>query len=199
MATTAEEYTTALMQLKAQLDSATARIDLLQATGTATPQEATQHENRVIDTRVLQRPAEFAGEQDKWPAWSFGMRAYAGAVDAHLLALMKRSAITKEEIISEALNEVELRHSTQLYAILSLGVKGAALQIVMNTTEGNGAEVWRKFTAEYEPRGPSRFRGMLQEILPPSLGAGSDLAMSIEAWERRTREYEEQSVSLIHI
>ena len=60
-----------------------------------------------------------------------------------------------------------LAHITNLYYILSLLTDAEALDIVQNSPVSKGLEVWRRMVTRWEPKVPSRFRGMLQAILCP--------------------------------
>ena len=54
---------------------------------------------------------------------------------------------------------------TQLYYMLVMMLSDQAQEIVRNTPEGNGAEVWRKSLWEYEPGVDIRYGAMLQSLL----------------------------------
>ena len=58
-------------------------------------------------------------------------------------------------------------HSTNLYYIPSLLTDAEALDIVQNSPVSSGLEVWRRMASRWEPKVPSRLRGMLQAILFP--------------------------------
>ena len=58
-------------------------------------------------------------------------------------------------------------HSTNLYYILSLLTDGEALDIAQNSPVSDGKEVCRRMVMRWEPKMPSKFRGMLQAILFP--------------------------------
>ena len=61
---------------------------------------------------------------------------------------------------------VELQSlSTQLYHMLVMMLSDKALEIVRNSPEGVGAEVWRKLLWEYEPGVGIRYGAMLQSLL----------------------------------
>ena len=91
-----EHVQRALAQLQQQLVESNAKIvNLTQAQAAAIPIPKPE---RVVDTRVLQKPKEFGGTSEDWPSWAFSMRAYIGAVDSKLLDVMKRAAITKDKI-----------------------------------------------------------------------------------------------------
>ena len=58
-------------------------------------------------------------------------------------------------------------HSANLYYILSLLTDGEALDIAQNSPVSNGMEVRRRMVTHWDPKLPSRFRGMLQAIWFP--------------------------------
>ena len=61
---------------------------------------------------------------------------------------------------------VELQSlGTQLYYMLVMMLSDQALEIVRNSPEGVGAEVWRKLLWEYEPGVGIRYGAMLQSLL----------------------------------
>ena len=54
--------------------------------------------------------------------------------------------------------------------------------------------MWRRMVARWEPKVPSRFRGMLQAILFPKWDIpGSDVTQLLTAWEKQVQDYEQQS------
>ena len=74
-----------------------------------------------------------------------------------------------------------------------------AQEIVRNSPEGIGAEVWRKLLWEYEPGVGIRYGAMLQSLLKRRFGEHdeTDLAREIESFERDISKYEQQSNDLI--
>ena len=85
-------------------------------------------------------------------------------------------------------------HSTNLYCVLSLLTDADALDIVQNSPVSNGLEVWRRMVSRWEPKVPSRFRGMLQAILFPKwVIPGSDVTHVLTTWEEQVQDYEQQS------
>ena len=89
--------------------------------------------------------------------------------------------------------------STQLYCMFVMMLSDQALEIVRNSSEGNGAEVCRKLLSEYEPGVGIRYGAMLQLLLLRRFGEhdGTDLAREIESFERDISKYEQQSSALI--
>ena len=74
-----------------------------------------------------------------------------------------------------------------------------ALEIVRNSPEGVGAEVWRKLLWEYELGVGIRYGAMSQSLLKRRFGERdeTDLARQIESFERDISKYEQQSSDLI--
>ena len=73
-----------------------------------------------------------------------------------------------------------------------------AQEIVRNSPEGIGAEVWRKLLWEYEPGVGIRYGAMLQSLLRRFAEHDEmDLAREIESLQRDISKYEQQSNDLI--
>ena len=89
--------------------------------------------------------------------------------------------------------------STQLYDMLVMMLSDQALEIVRNSPEEVGAEVWRKLPWEYEPEVGIRHGAMLQSLLKRRFGEHdeTDLAREIESLERDISTCEQQSSDLI--
>ena len=82
---------------------------------------------------------------------------------------------------------VELQSlSTELYYMLVMSLNDQALEIVRNSPEGVGAEVWRKLLWEYESDVGIRYRAMFQSLLKRRFGEHDEtvLAREIESLER---------------
>ena len=60
--------------------------------------------------------------------------------------------------------------STQLYYMPVMMLNDQAQEIVRNSPEGIGAEVWRKLLLEYEPGVGIRHGAMLQSLLKRRVG-----------------------------
>ena len=89
--------------------------------------------------------------------------------------------------------------STQLYHMLVMMLSDQVLEIVRKSSEGVGAEVWRKLLWEYKPGVGIRYGAMLQSLLKRRFGEHdeTDLAREIESFERDISKYEQQSSDLI--
>ena len=112
------------------------------------------------------------------------------------LGELMRTASTQDfEIRQDAMTPSDAAHSTNLYYILSLLLTDTeALDIVQNSLVSKGMEVWRRMVARWEPKVPSRFRGMRQAILFPKWDIpGSDVTQLVTAWENQVQDYEQQS------
>ena len=113
------------------------------------------------------------------------MRAYCAAMAPKLGALMGSASQQELEINQIAMTPNDTAHSTNLHYILSLFVN-------------NGREVWRRMVTRWEPKVPSRFRGMLQAILFPRWDIpGTDVTQLITAWENQKQDCEQQGGDII--
>ena len=83
--------------------------------------------------------------------------------------------------------------------MLVMMLSDQAQEIVRNSSEGIGAEVWRKLLWEYDPGVGIRYGAMLQSLLKRRFGEHDEthLAREIESFERDISKYEQQSNDLI--
>ena len=70
--------------------------------------------------------------------------------------------------------------STQLYHMLVMMLSDQALEIVRNSLEKVGAEVWRKFVWRYEPGVDIRCDAMLQSLLKRRFGEHDETDLARE-------------------
>ncbi|CAK0826196.1 unnamed protein product [Prorocentrum cordatum] len=126
--------------------------------------------------------------------WSFTFRAYAGAFDASCREVLDFAARRTDEdqpISNITVEPHKRRLSAQIFYALAFTCRGRALSVVQRVPGGWGIEAWRQLCIEFEPELPSRFQGMLQQLLDPV--RGSDAVENIYAWGRNLKQYEEQS------
>ncbi|CAK0901850.1 unnamed protein product [Prorocentrum cordatum] len=176
--------------LQNQLAEARTVIDRLSAQATAVPPDppgppaaATttgQNGSALVETRALGKPLPFAGgaTTEGKPDGGFARQQW--------------SFTFREQPISNISMEPHGRRlSAQIFYVLALTCRGRALSVVQRAPEGWGIEAWRQLCIEFEPKLPSRFQGMLQQLLDPV--RGPDAVENIYAWERKLKQYEEQS------
>ena len=151
----------------------------------------------VIDTRTLGKPKTFTGQ----PAdWQFTFKAFACATHARMREVFELATRKGSDPVINGDMTVELQSlSTQLYYMLVMMLSDQALEIVRNSPEGVGAEVWRKLLWEYELGVGIRYGAMLQSLLKRRFGEHdeTDLAREIKSFERDISKYEQQSSDLI--
>ena len=145
-----------------------------------------------VDTRLLVKPGEFSGAQDAWRDWSAGFSVYAGAAVPRLQKLMEDAARAGTPIPNVTMREEEdWPPSPQLYWMMLMICKGAALKTVFLTGDSEGLEAWRQLTEKYDPKMRTRFAGQLMSILSFSLQGNT--TERITAWEREIATYERDS------
>ena len=155
----------------------------------------------VIDTRTLGKPKSFAGQTSEWTTWQFTFKAFACAVHPKMKEVFDLTTRKGADPVNASDITFELQSlSTQLYYMLVMMLSDQAQEIVRNSLEGIGAEVWRKLLWEHEPGVGIRYgAAMLQSLLKRRFGEHdeTDLAREIESFERDISKYEQQSNDLI--
>ena len=135
------------------------------------------------DTRLLGKPGDFSGAQDAWSDWSTVFKEYSGAAIPRLQKLMDNAAKATEPLPNATiLDDDDRAASAQLYWIMLMICKGAALNTVFLARDSEGLEVWRQLTEKYEPKMRARFAGQLMSI--PSDSFQGDTTQRITACER---------------
>ena len=105
-----------------------------------------------MDTRLLGRPEGFSSDPQKYPDWSFKLKAYLGAINVRYQAMIALVEQSTQPILNVGLSGDGAQLSTQLYYVLVMLSSGAALDKCHNSGINEGFETWRNFVMEYEPR-----------------------------------------------
>ena len=202
MATAQEDIVQAILDMRLRLDATeatfqstrddNARLNTLLAQTTSVGGRTAPPPpvmSSLVDTRLIGKPAVFAGTQESWTDWSFVFKAYCSALSTRLVALME--AAQGQPALIMPTDPADQAISAQLYYALALSCKERALEKLRAAPIGNGLEIWRLFCEEWEPRQRMRFTAMLTSILRIELK--DPIISSLEVWERAIREYEQQS------
>ncbi len=191
----------ALNQLNARMGQQESRIQTLttenqslttrlaSSTSTNPPRQAAAPS--LVDTRLLGKPENFTGDPQKYPDWSFKLKAYLGAIDVRYQVLMANVEQSNGPLLNIGLSDEEAQLSTQLYYVLVMLSSGAALDKCHNAGVNEGFETWRNFVSEYEPRLRTRTVGLLMQVL--SYKFSGNVATRLDGFERLVRDYESQS------
>ena len=142
-----------------------------------------------VDTRLLGKPSDFSGAQDAWRDWSTVFKGYAGAAIPRLQKLMDEAADPNATIMDE-----DRAASAQLYRMMLMICKGAALNVVFLAGDSEGLEAWRQLTEKYEPKMRTRFAGQPMSIL--SFSFQGDTTERITAWEREIVTYLDDEIKV---
>ena len=102
---------------------------------------ATSTSAGVIDTRTLGNPKSFIGQTAEWTTWQFTFKAFACVAHPKMKEVFDLAARKGSEAVVDSDMTAELQSlSTPLYYMLVMMLSEQALEIVRNTSEGNGAE-----------------------------------------------------------
>ena len=163
----------------------------LASSASTSPQRPPDPRASLVDTRLLGKPENFSGDPQKYPGWSFKLKAYLGAIDVRYQALMAHVEQSSGPLLNVGLSPEEAQLSTQLYYVLVMLSSGAALDKCHNAGVNEGFETWRNFVMEYEPRLRTRTVGLLMQVL--SYKFSGSVATKLDGFERLVRDYESQS------
>ncbi len=119
----------------------------------------------MVDTLLLGRPENFAGDPQRFPDWSSKLKAYLGAIDVRYQATIAIAEHATGPIFNAGLCNEEAQLSTQLYYVLVMLSSGAALDKCHNAGVNEGFETWRNLVVEYEPHLKTRSVGWLPQVL----------------------------------
>ena len=154
-----EQLERSSQQAGTALQAANYRIASLESAAGTTTTAAS-----MVDMRVLGKPSIFAGDEASWKSWSFVMLSFSAAVSPELRALMEMARTNVLNMLNVNLTAAEQVWSRQLYFMLSLSTSGEAQRRLQNVPEGEGAEAWKVFSENYEPKTATRYVGMLRQI-----------------------------------
>ena len=148
----------------------------------------------LVDTRVLGKPDHFDGSVNKWADWSVILRAYCSVAHPGLGPLMEMAEAADEatEPVRASLPTTADRDAaTQLYYILVLICKAAALNMVINAGKGEGLVAWKRLCSHYEPGVRTRQVGLLVELL--AFNFSGDIESRLEEFDRAISRYDERA------
>ena len=146
-------------------------------------------------TRSLEKPSDFSGAQDAWRDWSTVFKGYDGAAILRLQKLMDNAAKVTEPTQNAPILDDDRAASAQLYGMMLMICKGAALNTVFLAGDSEGLEAWRQLTEKYELKMRTRFAGQLMSIL--SYSFQGDATERITAQEREMATYERDSGKIL--
>ena len=118
-------------------------------------------------------------------------RKTRGGTGAHYDAAKAAAPIPNATI----LDDDDPAASAQLYWMMLMICKGAALNSVFLAGDSEGLEAWRQLTEKYEPKMRTRLAGQLMSILSFSLQG--DTSERITAWEREIATCERDSGKIL--
>ena len=115
--------------------------------------------------KILPKPEPFRSlsreqECSAWPSWVWSLEQYLGVLDASFtdeIAALRASLRTP----ALAMNADTRVRSKQLYAMLSVLVKGRGFLVVKGIQDGNGYEALRRLINLYAPQSQSRSLAVL--------------------------------------
>ena len=148
-----------------------------------------------LDSRAFSKLDKFRSERARWHDWAAVLQSYiANAnVDMHTEMLQVEGQTTATPNVAVPDRDTVAR-STSLHFMLTMLVEGPALDIILNSGQGEGYESWRRLVLEYDPRSRVRAAGSMMEILSHPFTAESS---TFEAFDAKVTMHERRTSKII--
>ena len=154
------------------------------------------NDRSIIDIKGIGKPKEFDGSDAKWKTFALRLTDFVCGVFENAKDTMEWAvgSVAPIDDLDLAPGDVELNEqfNRQLHSALLHLCEGEALQIVENS-DHNGLEAWRKLNRRYDPQTIGRKRSTMARLLQPGTFRIEEVSTALETWERRVREYEKRS------
>ena len=103
----------------------------------------------MVDTRLLGRPDIYQGDASKWRDWKLVFTAFCGTVNTRMEEPMSEVSTESTRKPNDERSAEDRQISIQLSFMLSLLLRGQALDKIRNSVEPrNGLETWRLLSHE---------------------------------------------------
>ena len=199
---TSNEHVSALLQQLGTTTNLLSQMVLQQRGADSSPQHLGLSGKDM--SRIMPRPEPFKAstreqEHASWPAWLWGLEQYLGVLDPKFteeIAELKAN-LHREVNVTPTATDI-LARSRQLYALLSVLIKGRGFLVVKSIPGNSGYEALRQLISMYAPQSKSRSLGILTALTQVSAFKGGEaLFPQILELERVFTEYETASQQLL--
>ncbi|CAE7806981.1 unnamed protein product [Symbiodinium sp. CCMP2592] len=155
-------------------------------------------------SRIMPRPEPFRAatreqEHSAWPSWLWSLEQYLNVLDPKFGEEIDqlKSNLHRQVNISPAATDIVSR-SRQLFALLSVLVKGRGFLVIKSVSGNCGYEALRQLISLYAPQSKSRSLGILTALTQVSaFKSGEAMFPQILELERVFTEYESASQQLL--
>lgn len=117
----------------------------------------------LVDSRAFNKLSKFGSAREDWKDWSPVFLSFVASSVASLKAELDSAA--EAELFNVGLDPVIAESSSQLHYMLLQLTSGTALDVMLNSGQGEGVEAWRRLVSEYDLRGDLQTRGPMMELL----------------------------------
>ena len=153
-------------------------------------------------SKILPKPEPFkAGSRESecstWPAWLWALEQYLGVLDPAFSEEISQLKLHLDTPVDPSSTDTLVR-SKQLYAMLSVLIKGRGFLLVKSISNSNGYEALRQLIALYAPQSKARSLGILTALTQVAAFKTSEALMpQVLDLERVFSEYETSSQQLL--
>eukprot|EP00969_Alexandrium_andersonii_P210959 9316986-Alexandrium_andersonii.AAC.1 len=137
------------------------------------------------------KPQQWDGLHKGFGEWEFAFSSYISVLSAELRDEMREVQAQDAKIDEDIdLSDDGKEASRVLYYLLSVLVKGTALQLLKQHREGHGLSAWQDIYKYYRPIEGGRQMGMLSGLLEPPLDVPEDrFQEELLKWENNCTQY----------
>ena len=133
--------------------------------------------------------------------WAAVLQNYISNANADMHAKMTavdgKTAVTRNVAV---INPDSVARSKSLHFMLTMLLEGPALDIILNSGQGEGYESWQRLVLEYDPRSRVRAAGSMMEVLShpftPDSNSFEALDAKVSMHERRTSKADDAAKQL---
>ena len=149
-------------------------------------QPATRHAMQrevALDPRLLTKPGECPTERGTtWRLWRTKLEGWIYGVSMQIGQAMEEAARHPSAITSVP---THLRQAAPfLYAELLAGTSGVQMEIILEVTDRNGFEAWRRLVREMERDTVNRKLAIIEALSRPDFG------LEVSQWRQRWKRWE---------
>jgi hypothetical protein len=117
------------------------------------------------DNRLVGKPSNYDGNEDRWEEWSTTFQAYVTSIFPGARALFKKAELGVDDVSLLVLSPRSENMAEQLYRYLLMTCTGVAQKRVTAVGEGEGFEAWKALATHHDPRSRPHRTALMAEIL----------------------------------
>ena len=148
-----------------------------------------------LESRAFSKLDMFPSERIRWHDWAAVLQSNISNANAdmhtEMTAVEGKTAVTPNVAV---INPDSVARSKSFHFMLTMLVEGPALDIILNSGQGEGYEFWQRLVLEYDPGSRVRAAGSMMEILSHPFTSDTS---SFEAFDAKVSVHERRTSKAI--